>query len=537
MNLLKAITIFLLPFSLSAQNYYGGIPALFDDFSYKSTRFPIEGDSSNSLYGKNIWLTENDKLSSRAWHRYNWGDPDWFGKNSGVDIIPEGISLFALKGFNIRNIPPIFVSGFIFRQGTFVSRIRCSDLSALTNSIQAFWLFSVDDYMFKMPDGDTIIYMQEVDYEYNNWFAGRGEKRVHAGVISAHYRKNGKIYKNISKNFEMRFFQKNDEGKFTDLGTDVGNNPLLHFKDRWFYYLIRLDSTTRTIDFAMQSADETGGNDVVYGGIGLNKDGSIAPITMHENFPRVPVRTIYNLGIGTLDPKDTILQSDMTMDADWLYITPKINVEIDDVVKEVSNFRSRNIPRLNTTGVQMYHDVVDKIHTAAIDGPDTVSPIQPATWTIRPSFKNTSFDIEYSYRRYTASETEPWNFLSSPDATVYARGSDSLIEFKAIVKNYWSKEVVTTTKLVRVIPFKTTVLTEIFPNPTAGLAVIALPTEFDKKLLEVEIFNLLGNSVKKYSTTESKYLTIDLNGNPAGEYFLKVKSDQNISTTQIILIQ
>jgi hypothetical protein len=419
---------------------------IFDDFSYSTTEFPVSGDSTNSLYGKNIWLTGNGSISTKAWHRYNWGDPDIFGANSGIIPHRNGITLYANEGFRFGQLTPMIMSGFLLKQGTYISRVRFSALPPQTLSIQAYWLFSPDSYRFK-SGSDSITYLNEVDFEWNNWFMGRGEKRVNATTIAAVHSKKG----NIMDLNEMHFFQYDESGRLLDIGKDVDSTPEYYFENRWFYYLIRLDSTRKTAEFLMESAEE--GNvemAKVYAGATKEESGNILPLTIHKYYPEVPLMTVYNFGTSSTS-KDSVLKAPMKMDVDWFYFTPGLEVSIGDVVKEILDLRSKNISRLNTVGAQMNYDI-SKPHTAIITGPDSLRTGTLGQWTVEPSLKNTGYEIEYTYRFKNSARFDDWTFADTRTISLSPKSDTQEIELKAIVKNFWTRETVTVTKTVKILP-------------------------------------------------------------------------------------
>jgi hypothetical protein len=419
---------------------------IFEDFSYTNTEFPITGDSTNSLYGKNIWLTRNGKISSRAWHRYSWSDLDNFGSHSGIKPSENGITLFAEKGFRFGQVLPMLKSGFLLKEGTYVTRMRCSGFPLHTTGIQAFWLFTPSDFRFT-SDNDTVIYLNEVDFEFNNWFSGHGEKRVHAGTIGAHH--SGKASE--SKNAEMRFFQQNDNGQLIDLGTKVDSSPEYYFENRWYYYLIRLDSSRNNMEFLMESAEE--GNiamEKVYAGSRISPTGIIAPTAIQEYYPSRELTTVYNFGLSGLKT-DSLLKDDIKMDVDWFYFTPSTNAELSEILKEIEKLQDNKITRINTSEAALQQDLPSP-HIVHISGADTVSPGQIGRWKVVPSLKNTLFDIQFSYRLTKNKSLDQWIEIHTPELPLKIEDNISQIEFRAVVTDYWTHEIATASKIVRVLP-------------------------------------------------------------------------------------
>jgi hypothetical protein len=509
---------------VSAQNYYGGIPAIFDDFSYTNTVFPIEGDSSKSLFGKNIWLTDTGRVSSRAWHRFNWGNGNPFGEFSTFTVTPDGIALSALKGYRFGSAAPIIVSGFVAKEGVYVSRVRFSSLSESTRGIQAFWLYTPDHYRFKTGN-DYISYVNEVDFEWNNHFAGQGMIRMHAANIGAVHSKNGLV----GKGREFSLFKKNNYGKYTLL-KDQQAAFKQYVENKWWNYYIRIDSVSQTVEYYMESADGADSAQIVGG---LNLSGIMFPMIFKEYYPRNVLASIYNMGTYS-NTKDSILRQDMKIDVDWYYYTPKIETRLEDALWEISRLKTQNISRLNTIGIPLYHDTQQKMHTAEITGPDTVSPLTVHSWLIRPSLKGAQYDIEYRYRRLPGDDNN-WIEIDYMEAQLFARAVDTAIEFSSTVKDIWTNESVTVTRHVSVKALQLTGNAEVFPNPTSGLFIIRAPEFLKAEQINVEIYSVNGRRVKSYTTTEKGLITVDLQGEPNGAYTILLKAQDQFYSAEILI--
>jgi PKD repeat protein len=71
----------------------------------------------------------------------------------------------------------------------------------------------------------------------------------------------------------------------------------------------------------------------------------------------------------------------------------------------------------------------------------------------------------------------------------------------------------------------------IYPNPSIGTLNIALTT---KELSTVSVYNMLGEVV--YSLTKNtQFFTVDMNNQPNGVYFVKVKNGNDITTKKVVL--
>jgi hypothetical protein len=75
----------------------------------------------------------------------------------------------------------------------------------------------------------------------------------------------------------------------------------------------------------------------------------------------------------------------------------------------------------------------------------------------------------------------------------------------------------------------------IYPNPTQGDFYIALQGQ--DKIIEVEIYDMAGQLIKKYSDQNSKQVAIVLEGLKNGIYFAKITTDTNQLTKKISLVR
>lgn len=526
-TLFLTILLLTLPALLSAQDLKNRIPALFDDFSYSIAEFPAH-DTSNSLFGNNIWLTDSGAVSSRAWNRFNRDNPDNFGKHSRVIIQPFGFSLAAFKGFRFGDVTAVVTSGFVFKEGTYVSRVRFGKLPQQARAIQAFWLASHDHYRFK-DSNDSLTYVNEVDIEWNNHFSGMGEYSINTANIGRYHTRKGLI----GKGDLIRFYKKNSAGEFTPVGTEVNKAANGRFWDYWAYYFIRIDSARGVTEYLMETDDPvlkiTGGSHLA--------GNKVAPMQISEHYPTMQLGAIYNFGMWPHDPNDTLLKSDVQFDIDWFYFSPRSDIELTQILKEVEAFRNQGIPRVNTSGIVLDNYPERKHPTVEIAGPDSIAPIQPAVWHVRPSLEAALYDIDYAYRRYTTSGIGEWIALTVPDARVYAQAADTAIEFTAKVKDFWQNKTASTTKLVRIIPFETLNLADVFPSPTSGLAVLKLPDSFKKEELNVTIYTIHGAQIKKYSTNEEKYVTIQLEDQPPGVYVVSITAGSERMMAKVNIVR
>ena len=71
----------------------------------------------------------------------------------------------------------------------------------------------------------------------------------------------------------------------------------------------------------------------------------------------------------------------------------------------------------------------------------------------------------------------------------------------------------------------------VYPNPSIGTINIALT---DKVSSTVSVYNMLGEEIFN-STKNTQLFTVDMNNQPNGAYFVKIKSGDNITTKKVIL--
>jgi hypothetical protein len=71
----------------------------------------------------------------------------------------------------------------------------------------------------------------------------------------------------------------------------------------------------------------------------------------------------------------------------------------------------------------------------------------------------------------------------------------------------------------------------IYPNPSVGTLNIALPEKMESTVL---VYNMLGELIFN-STKNTQLFTVDMNDQPNGVYFVKVKSGEELTTKKVVL--
>src|SRR6185295_15250937 len=73
---------------------------------------------------------------------------------------------------------------------------------------------------------------------------------------------------------------------------------------------------------------------------------------------------------------------------------------------------------------------------------------------------------------------------------------------------------------------------EIHPNPSSGIFIVSFPA---KQNSDASVYDVLGNVLwKERWSVSSKTHSINLNSQPAGIYFLKVKQGSNESVIKLV---
>ncbi len=63
----------------------------------------------------------------------------------------------------------------------------------------------------------------------------------------------------------------------------------------------------------------------------------------------------------------------------------------------------------------------------------------------------------------------------------------------------------------------------VYPNPTSGLVKIELGAEAGSKVMQIQLLNISGQTIRKEAFTKSRQIiTLDLQGQPSGTYIIKL---------------
>ncbi len=73
---------------------------------------------------------------------------------------------------------------------------------------------------------------------------------------------------------------------------------------------------------------------------------------------------------------------------------------------------------------------------------------------------------------------------------------------------------------------------KLFPNPTTGTLSVILP---NKEKSEIQIYNMIGELVYTTSSSNTNYVSINLEEQPNGVYFVSVKNNNTVTTQKVII--
>jgi hypothetical protein len=514
MKFLKAIVVFFLPFTLSAQNYYGGIPALFDDFSYNSTQDYPADSSVQSVFGMNGWHTENGVVQSRAWYSWGWHEHD-YGDYAGFLPNQQGITLSIKKGFKNGGNGPWITSGLAALQGTYVTRVRFGELPDNSHTIQAFWLLSPNSYRFKR-ENDSIRFFSEIDFEWNNFFSGPQNPGGHASYLTAQIEGNNAT----GKTEQLQFFKKEKNGNITNVTSKLFNGNQSIVANQWYYCVFTIDSAKRKVSYYMQSEPNMAG-EIYYGSAMTN--GALAPFYLN-NYPLFELCPMYSVSFGGKDSNIRESSQEITLDVDWFYYSPNSNLKLDDVLKEVINFRENGLYRINTTGSVTMRDMKNTPMAVEISGPSEVMPFSSANWTLSAAYRSTIMHVEYSYRFLDTNNEGEWQDINETTIILTPNATHTAIELKANARHIWTGEEASTSKRVKISDFTSNAFGKPFPNPTSGIVMLEIPFLFAQQFLEILVYDIGGSCIHSYTSTALSPLPVDLSDLPAGQYWIKIHS-------------
>ena len=514
-------------FLITAESILAG--EIFDDFNYSNSKFPVDGDSSFSLYGINPWITEDSVIHSRAWHRFN-ADGHKFSDYSDVTAHDSIVKLTFKKGFdNSLHRGPIFVSGFLLDHGTFAARIK---LSALHDQkmIQAFWLTSTVHLLFNR-EGEIIRNWDEMDFEWNNYFLPGDGFRENMTIGCNN--EDGKYIRNTTYDFIVE--TGDSKSLITKGGTSM--NGVDYFHDKWYVCFFVLDSINRKVSIYMCDDDPSLNADV-YAVSGNN--GQISRGFVIDNYyPVFPMTTDFSMHADKI-------KKDVDFYADWFYYSEDLIYDGKQILKNVSQLKTKNINRLNTTGISLLHPSKDTASVVFdIAGPDSVNQNENPQYSITTNFHLWgAFEVSFEYRFISGGHPGDWIGIYHRDIELEIPNFADEIELKLTLFEYWNDfrdTVYHKTKIIK----KETYNPEKFevwisPNPAISSFQLILDV-YEESNFEINLHDLNGSKLKSIVKDFIKRgrfnFNINLSDFANGHYFLIIKSENRVLTKKLIKLQ
>ncbi|MGB4204139.1 MAG: T9SS type A sorting domain-containing protein, partial [Bacteroidales bacterium] len=81
---------------------------------------------------------------------------------------------------------------------------------------------------------------------------------------------------------------------------------------------------------------------------------------------------------------------------------------------------------------------------------------------------------------------------------------------------------------------QTTDFFRVYPNPTTGIFTLELNTGNDSGSVRIDIFNMLGERILNTEQQTNSHYQLDLSGNKAGVYFIRVMYGENNRIEKLI---
>ena len=339
-------------------DHFGETPVLFDDFVY-GARLNPEVNEAETLFGENQWWTcdgfQDAKMQSRAWMRYN-RDEIGLSPQVAIETTQDGILKLRMNaGYTPASLKknPMIVSGFKAHRGTYVARVRFSELEKGARLMQAFW---TADYEGR----------QEMDFEWENWF--RGDDRMRMSVTN--HSRGGAGGRSLDCIVEIdgiglpapdcHRVGRNTQGAFSYLAPSrLEENPWLilmavHHGDR--------------VEYTVKGTAEVGAIRSVALDEGTDWSG---PARLTNDVPDAPMHVLFsnqfaNCGPGNVPPQydsceehwfrdgQRVLTQDHEMQVDWFYYSPLVSLSVEDVEAHVRQLRGVSAARVNTSSLVLF---------------------------------------------------------------------------------------------------------------------------------------------------------------------------------------
>jgi hypothetical protein len=457
-----ALTILFFDISLLKSQDLFDTEYLFDDFHYSNFINPAPFDSSGSIFGNNPWITRDGIVSSRAWQGYVYHDSTKQHPSTTIRFDSVGVQLIFNKGKWEVHPHPLIASSFLFREGTYATRIKLEALKGPDKIIQAYWLWS--STMFTFRDGNDVIrYWAEMDFEWNNGWYHDSHPRMKAGC------NNYTGINILNTDLDCICY---DNGKLIGFKQCVGEykgRPLIG--DRWMIYVMRVDKLGNKIAFEILS-DEPDVDYLVYSGQSYESDSWLKPYTINNYYPQYDFMTWYSMGsIG--ESLQNGIKEEHKIEIDWFLYSVNSRISFSEIKSKVNELKGKNISRINTTYRPLSNNTTSFVeNNIAISGPDEVFSCEVGEWNVLPLYKGRHhYKLDYSYRAFIDESPTEWFNVYNTEMKINISPLYDSLEIKLIATDEWGEPPDTLYKNVKVIKLKECFddsnlkFTKVFPNP------------------------------------------------------------------------
>ena len=486
----------------------------FDDFSYTKTNVASGADSAfGSIFGYNDWIYSDGIRKMKSWYRWNIGEPK-FDSLSAFDLSGEGFDLKLKAGVRKTGLLPMMHSTFIFRHGTYASRVYYPSHHDNDNTIFAYWLISPISFIFHKGD-DRIQYTSEMDFEWNNWFHKNNEECMQIGC-------NNHNYKNpFSTPLTLSSFLNGRKLPVDGFNYKVGNQDI--FYNQWYICVFIVDTISQTTKIYMKSDYDSLPGITTFGGMEINSASEIKPFVINNYSPDYDLLLVYSVHMISNQ-----FCHDNGFGADWLLYSPEVNLSFDDIKSKVRELKAKGIMRLNGLDAPTYiHDESSKLIDCFFSGPDSVRHGVDAEWKLDTKYLRwTAYLVDMSYRTYDS--TNGWSSPMDHYSNRFHFNSGCLfdsLELTANLKDGYrdfskqiSKKIHFTYNPQCTDQANDDFEMQVYPNPAKYFLYIKQSDTVWHTIQNIKIFSALG--IKFY---ESGYKSvIDVSFLAPGIYFLKV---------------
>ena len=564
----QAVPLSLLLFALQAlaQSPAPRYGAVFDQFEYGSA--PSTGTASNgtrSLFGPNVWITQNGTQTARAWRRYNWDDLPTFGSyqtNLGSQVqmyVPSGARSTSLDH-------PAIASSFLLGDGTYMARVKFSQVP--TGVYNAYWLGSHGTVeLNEVVNGEPRKWGSEVDYElYSNLLS--------IGNIRG-YPLDGQ-FSTYGLTLDCGAWDGNANYAMPDCRNGLGQRvngsgtKYLEFTDRWVNLVFVVERGVRTAFYAYSD----GTNYSLWGGV----DSATYPDFPQPDHPEIATAyaPVNKVGpIFSFNNLPSSLSAPVYLAIDYFYYTNASfwradgTLDVATLHDEVQRVEATYRPAANASGLGLRVNTLGATldlgrqpgqtpAAPSISGPSSLTNGTQYTWTLLPEHNGgRQKAVEWTYSLHYTGSSPYWGpAVSIPrdQLTLVKKSAWDMIRLVARTQSVkWDTGALigspspTTTftsglsltaggaKAVAADPVALR-LDAPRPNPAAGSVTIDFAVPHAGPAL-LSVYDLLGREVEVVFSGSlepgTHSLSVDVSDLPAGVYSVRLRAGETVQAQRL----